>query len=76
MGGERNHLPSSWQNVQDSLWEAAIQKQFKIFTYVDTNGCTECQLKLYDWEILHKKLDSLKRTQPSYILYTINFLNI
>lgn len=53
--GKEIILPSSWQNVQDSLWEAAIQKQFKIFTYVDTNGCTECQLKLYDWEILHKK---------------------
>lgn len=58
------------QNVQDSLWEAAIQKQFKIFTYVDTNGCTECQLKLYDWEILHKKLDSLNKNAT--ILYIVH----
>lgn len=68
--GKEIILPSSWQNVQDSLWEAAIQKQFKIFTYVDTNGCTECQLKLYDWEILHKKLDSLNKNAT--ILYIVH----
>ena len=36
----------------------------------DTNGCTECQLKLYDWEILHKKLDSLNKNAT--ILYIVH----
>lgn len=68
--GKEIILPTSWQDVQDSIWESAIHKQFKILTYVDTNGCTECQLKLYDWERLHKKLDSLNKNAT--ILYIVH----
>ena len=68
--GKEIILPSSWQDARDSLWETAIHKRFKIFTYVDTNGCTECQLKLYDWERLHKKLDSLDKNAT--ILYIVH----
>ena len=68
--GKEIILPSSWQDARDSLWKAAIHKQFKIFTYVDTNGCTECQLKLYDWERLNKKLDSLDKNAT--ILYIVH----
>ncbi len=33
--------------------------KYKIFHYVDTNGCSECQLKFYDWECLQRQIDSL-----------------
>ena len=33
--------------------------KYKIFHYVDTNGCSECQLKFYDWGRLQRQIDSL-----------------
>ena len=34
---------------QDSLWQFMLKKEFKILTVIDTNICTECRLKLYEW---------------------------
>lgn len=64
-------FPLTLQEKQDSLWKSAMDKQFKIFTYVDTCGCTECQLKLYEWEKLHHSLDSFSNnTAIIYIVYS------
>ncbi len=35
------------------------EHKYKIFHYVDTNGCSECQLKFYDWRRLQRQIDSL-----------------
>lgn len=33
--------------------------RFKILNYIDTSGCTACQMKLYEWTKLQKETDSL-----------------
>lgn len=40
-----------------ALWN---EHKYKIFHYVDTTGCSECQLKFYEWGLLQKQIDSLK----------------
>lgn len=41
--------------VCPDIWEA----KYKILSYTDTSGCTECNMKLYDWTRLKQKTDSL-----------------
>lgn len=37
------------------LWKA----KYKILHYVDTSGCSECRLQLYDWKLFKEQTDSL-----------------
>ncbi|MDE6451639.1 MAG: hypothetical protein K2L23_05000, partial [Odoribacter sp.] len=34
--------------------------KYKILNYIDTNGCTACRLKLYEWKLLKDEIDSLR----------------
>lgn len=45
---------------RDTLCREIFEKEYKILNYIDTNGCTECQLKLFDWQMLKEELDSLE----------------
>lgn len=44
---------------RDTSLEAILGKEYKIFNYIDTNGCTECRLKLEGWQNLKAEADSL-----------------
>lgn len=45
-------------------------KKYKILNYIDTSGCTACQLKLYEWKLLKDEVDSLKlNTDFIFIVY-------
>ena len=45
---------------RDTVCPDFFEKDYKILNYVDTNGCTECRLKLYDWQLLKEETDSLQ----------------
>ena len=40
--------------------DSMYANQYKVLNYIDTNGCTMCHLKLYEWRLLKKEIDSLK----------------
>ncbi|HAM84463.1 MAG TPA: hypothetical protein DFK15_16010 [Butyricimonas sp.] len=44
---------------QDSIWVQLVRKKFKILTIVDSNECTECRLKLFNWRLFIQDMDSL-----------------
>lgn len=35
------------------------KKDFYVLTFTDTTGCTECNMRLYDWKLLMDEVDSL-----------------
>ena len=52
-------FPASINNTkQDSIWQLMLNKDFKLLTIIDTNSCTECRLRFYDWEKYIKDADS------------------
>lgn len=44
---------------QDTLCPDLFGRDYKIVNYIDTNGCTECRMKLFDWQLLKEEADSL-----------------
>lgn len=54
---------------KDTSAFSLAKHKYKIFHYVDTNGCGECQLKFYDWGCLQKQIDSLQADVA--IIFTI-----
>lgn len=67
-------IVQEWQNKEISIPDNAVFKSFgydtacshlwskpyKIFTYIDSIGCTSCQLKLFEWKTL---IDSCRLQQ-------------
>lgn len=43
----------------DTTYPELFSREYKILNYIDTNGCTECRLKLFDWQLLKEEVDSL-----------------
>ena len=43
---------------QDSIWQIMLDKEFKLLTIIDTNNCTGCRLKLYEWDRCIKEIDT------------------
>ena len=58
---------------RDTVLPNILNHKFKILTYVDTVGCTSCRLKLFDWRILKKELDTLSEKVP--LLFVIQSEN-
>lgn len=58
---------------QDSLWGLIINKDIKVLTIVDSNSCTECRLKLYDWKKYIEETDSIN-TEIAFI-FVVNTKN-
>ncbi|WP_455508961.1 hypothetical protein [Butyricimonas paravirosa] len=44
---------------QDSIWQIMLDKEFKLLTIIDTNNCTGCRLKLYEWDRCIKEIDTV-----------------
>lgn len=44
-----------------------MDRKYKILLYVDTAGCTNCRLKLYDWKSLIEEVDSFAPEKVGFI---------
>ena len=44
---------------RDTLCKGLISKKYKIFTYIDTMGCSACNFGAMDWRHLIQEADSL-----------------
>lgn len=53
------HEPEIKLYGRDTLCPELFTREYKILNYIDTNGCTECRLKLFDWQLLKEEADSL-----------------
>lgn len=52
-------LSDSINTQQDSLWQLMLNKDFKLLTIIDTNSCTGCRLRLYEWNRYIKEIDTI-----------------
>lgn len=87
---EITKIITTWQNKEfllpDSLETRVSGQQieypnlhhkYKILNYIDTNGCTPCQLKLHEWELLKKEIDSINPdVKLIFIAYVKNYNEI
>ena len=53
-----NYLEAD-STYQDSIWYSLATKDFKILTIIDSNECTECRLKLFNWKLFIEEIDTL-----------------
>lgn len=44
---------------RDTVCPGLLKGRYKILHYVDTNGCTSCRLRLFDWRQYLMELDSV-----------------
>lgn len=51
--------PQSKIMGRDTIYTDFISKKYKVFTYIDTTGCTACNLGLQDWKQIIRETDSL-----------------
>lgn len=49
----------SYNTHVDSIWNNLLHHEYKILTIIDTNTCTECHLRLYEWKKLIQEIDSI-----------------
>lgn len=54
----------------DTLSQLLIDSEYKILTYIDSAGCTDCKLKLFLWNKLIHAVDSLNGMNVSFIFYS------
>lgn len=59
---------------KDTIVSEIFNQDFKILTYIDTTGCTPCQLRLFDWKVL---IHELKKITPNieiiFVLFAKDF---
>ena len=59
---------------RDTMSKFLWNKPYKIFTYIDSIGCTSCQFSLFDWKFL---IDSCYRQQIDvgfiFVVHSSNF---
>ncbi len=46
-----------------------FDKEYKILMYVDSAGCSDCRLKLFEWKQLMKEADSLFQGEVGFLLF-------
>lgn len=51
----------------DTVSYSTADKQYKILTYIDQNGCTSCKLKIDEWKHFINYLDSATNKSVGYI---------
>ena len=67
-------FPSALDSLnQDSLWKSMIKNEYKVLIYVDTNSCTECRLKLYEWHKIIQEVDSNNNVSFIFTIYTKDY---
>lgn len=73
VGRKGDHFPEkSIISIQysDTLSQLLIDSEYKILTYIDSAGCTDCKLKLFLWNKLIHAVDSLNGMNVSFIFYS------
>ena len=43
---------------KDTIIPNILDHKYKVLTYIDTTGCTACRLKLFDWKLFIKELNT------------------
>ena len=43
---------------EDTIIPNILDHKYKVLTYIDTTGCTACRLKLFDWKLFIKELNT------------------
>jgi len=51
------------------LCDSWFQKEFKILLYVDSSGCSDCRLRLFEWKQLMETADSLFQGKVGFLLF-------
>lgn len=46
-----------------------FEREYKILFYVDSTGCTDCKLRLFEWKHFIKETDSLSANKLSFLLF-------
>ena len=73
--GKEVHFPEDvpcyvlGKDTLTALCNEHFQKEFKILMYVDSAGCSDCRLKLYEWKHLMEEADSLFHGKVGFLLY-------
>ena len=49
--------------------DECIQKEYKILLYVDSTGCSDCQLNLFEWNNIIEEADSLFQERLGFVFY-------
>ena len=52
---------------KDTTCPDLLKKPYKILLYVDSTGCLSCRLKLLDWKILMKEVDTIAPGKVGFI---------
>ena len=52
---------------KDTTCPDLLKKPYKILLYVDSIGCLSCRLKLLDWKLLMKEVDSIAPRKVGFI---------
>ena len=65
------HVPCyvSGKDALFSLCDEIFLKEFKILLYVDSTGCSDCRLKLFEWKQLIEEIDTLFLRNVGFLLY-------
>ncbi len=51
-----------------------LDKDYNVLTFVDTTGCTECNLRLYDWRLLIEEVKQYsKEINFIFVIHSSNF---
>jgi hypothetical protein len=57
------------KDTVSGLCSDLFQKEYKILLYVDSSGCSNCRLKLFQWKQLIEEADSLFNGNLSFLLF-------
>ena len=53
----------------DTIDFALAASKYKVVSYIDTAGCTTCQLKLAEWQRFMEEADEASHTHTPFIFY-------
>ena len=59
----------SGKDTVTELCSEQFKKEFKILLYVDSAGCSDCRLKLFEWKQLMVEADSLFGGKVGFLLF-------
>ena len=62
---------------KEAILDDSIQPTYFILNYIDTSDCLSCDLKLYEWQLLQKELDSLNiNVDILFVVWTNQYDNL
>ncbi|WP_321481206.1 DUF1573 domain-containing protein [uncultured Bacteroides sp.] len=55
--------------AKDTIAFDTVDCDYKVFTYIDSTGCTSCKLQLLKWKGVIAKFDSLTHNNTAFLFY-------